>query len=97
MGQVVQFRCNDVFSPEATTAMGEAYDIAIASLQHDAKSMLIVRERIAKQIMKAAYAGEIDREQLRQSGLAGFRKLTEDSEKVVVTVRDLLPDNTFWG
>jgi hypothetical protein len=59
MGQVVQFRRNDVFSPEATLAMGNAYDTAIASLQDDAKSALIACERIAK---KAAYAGEIDRE-----------------------------------
>jgi hypothetical protein len=97
MGQVLLFRCNDVFPPEATAAMGAAYDTAIAALQDDAKSMPIVQERIAKRIMKAAYAGEIDRERLRQSGLEGFRKLTKDSEKLVVTVRDLLPDNTFWG
>ena len=57
MGQVLQFRRNDVFLPEATTVMGEAYDTAIATLPHDAKSEFIVRERIAKRIVKAAYAG----------------------------------------
>jgi hypothetical protein len=96
MGQVLQFRRNDVFPPEAMAAIGEAYDTAIASLQDDAKSAFIVRERIAKRIMKAAYAGEIDRERLCQSGLSGFRALTKGSEGSVVTVRDLLPDNTFW-
>jgi hypothetical protein len=96
MGQILLFRCNDVFPPEATAAMGEAYETAIAALQDDAKSALTVRERIAKRIMRAAYAGEIDQERLRQSGLSGFRALTKGSEESVVTVRDLLPDNTFW-
>jgi hypothetical protein len=57
MGQVLPFRCNDVFPPEATAAMGDAYDTAIAALQDDAKSALIIREGIAKRIMRAAYAG----------------------------------------
>ncbi|MGB8631640.1 MAG: hypothetical protein WCD69_20040, partial [Xanthobacteraceae bacterium] len=38
------------------------------------------RERIAKRIMKAAYDGVIDREQLRQLGLFGFRKLEQRSQ-----------------
>ncbi|MGB8628890.1 MAG: hypothetical protein WCD69_05800 [Xanthobacteraceae bacterium] len=96
VGQVLLIRCNDVFPPEATAAMGEAYDTAIAALHNDAKAVLIVRERIAKRIMRAAYAGEIDQERLRQSGLSGFRALTKGCEASVVTVRDLLPDNTFW-
>jgi hypothetical protein len=97
MGQVIPFRRENAFLPEITSTMGEAYDTAIASLQDDAKYLLIIRERIAKRIMKAAYDGEIDEQRLRQSGLSGFRGLTKGSEKLVVTVRDLLPDNTFWG
>jgi hypothetical protein len=31
MGQVLRFRCNDVFFPEVTVSMGEAYDAAIAT------------------------------------------------------------------
>jgi hypothetical protein len=96
MGQLLQFRRNDVFPPEATAVIGEAYNTAIATLQDHAKSALIIRERIAKRIMRAAYAGEIDRDRLRQSGLSGFRELTKGSKESVVIVRDLLPDNTFW-
>jgi hypothetical protein len=77
MGQVLKFRCNDVFFPEVTVSMGAAYDAAIATLPPDARSVFYFRERITKRIMRAAYAGEIDREQLRQSGLFGFRKLAK--------------------
>ena len=95
MGQVLKFRCNDVFFPEVTVSMGAAYDAAIATLPPDARSVFYFRERIAKRIMKAAYAGEIDREQLRQSGLSGFRKLTRDGKASVASVRAGLPENTF--
>jgi hypothetical protein len=57
MGQVVQFRRNDVFSPEATLAMGNAYDTAIGALPHS-QSDFFVRERIAKRIMKALMRGQ---------------------------------------
>jgi hypothetical protein len=75
--------------------MGEAYDAAIATLPPDARSVFYFRERIAKRIMKAAYAGEIDREQPRQSGLFGFRKLTKGGKASVAPVRVALPENTF--
>jgi hypothetical protein len=45
--------------------------------------------------MKAAYAGEIDRDQLRQSGLFGFRKLTKGGKASVAAVRAAHPKNTF--
>ena len=76
-------------------SMGEAYDAAIATLPPDAQSVLYFRERIAKRIMKAAFAGEIDQEQLRQSSLFGFRKLTERGKALVAPVRVALPENTF--
>jgi hypothetical protein len=75
--------------------MGEAYDAAIATLPPDARSVFYHRERIAKRIMKAAYAGEIDREQLRRSGLFGFRKLIKDGKASVAPARFGFPENTF--
>jgi hypothetical protein len=92
MGQVRKFRCNDVFFPEVTASMGEAYDAAIASLPPDARSVFYFRERIAKRIMKAAYAGEI---QLCQSGLFGFRKLSKGGKVLVAPVRAAIPENTL--
>jgi hypothetical protein len=71
MGQVIPFRRANAFLPETTKRMGEAYDSAIATLQNDAKAELFVRELIAKRIIHAAYIGEVDRERLRQVGLAG--------------------------
>jgi hypothetical protein len=71
MGQVIPFRRENAFLPETTKRMGEAYDSAIATLQNDAKAELFVRELIAKRIIHAAYIGEVDRERLRQVGLAG--------------------------
>jgi len=44
MGQVLQFRRKNAFLPEETIAMAEAYDTAIAGLDHDTKSELFVRE-----------------------------------------------------
>jgi hypothetical protein len=95
MGQVLKFRQNDVFFPEVTAAMGDAYDAAIATLPPDARSVFYFRKRIAKRIMKAAYAGEIDREQLRRSGLFEDSKLTAGGKASVAPVRAALPDNTF--
>jgi hypothetical protein len=41
MGQVLKFRQNDVFFPEVTVAMGEAYETAIATLPPDAQSVSV--------------------------------------------------------
>jgi hypothetical protein len=95
MGQVLKFRCNDVFFPEVMVSMGEAYDTAIARLPPDARSVFYFRERIAKRIMRAAYAGEIDREQLRQSGLFGFRQLTKGRKAFLGPICVALPENTL--
>jgi hypothetical protein len=95
MGQVLKFRLNDVFFPDVTLAMGDAYDTAIATLPPDARSVFYFRERIAKRVMMAAYQGVIDREQLRQSGLFGFRKLTNGGKALVAPVRAALSENTF--
>lgn len=95
MGQVLKFRQKDVFFPEVTLAMGEAYDAAIATLPPDARSIFYFRKRIAMRIIKAAYAGEIDRQQLRRSGLFDDRKLTKGGKASVAPTRAALPDNTF--
>ena len=74
MGQILQFRRKNAFLPEETTAMGEAYDAALRSLNEDAKSELFVRELVAKRIVQAASIGEEDRERLRKTGLLGFSR-----------------------
>jgi hypothetical protein len=74
MGQILQFRRKNAFLPEETTAMGEAYDAALSTLNQDAKSELFVRELVAKRIVQAAFIGEEDRERLRQTGLLGFSR-----------------------
>src|SRR5215469_10278354 len=64
MAQILPFvsRCN-VFNPDATLAMGEAYDRAI-STNPDAESQFVVRELIAKRIVRMALKGVVDRDQL---------------------------------
>ena len=74
MGQVLQFRRKNAFLPEETTAMGEAYDAALSTLNQDAKSELFIRELVARRIVQAASIGEEDRERLRQTGLLGFSR-----------------------
>jgi hypothetical protein len=59
------------------------------------RSVFYFRERIAKRIMRAAYAGKIDREQLRQSGLFGFRKPTKGGKVLVSPVRAAIPENAL--
>jgi hypothetical protein len=75
MGQVIPFRRENTFLPEATRTMGEVYDTAVATLSDDTKCVCYVRELVARRIIKAAFAGEVDRDRLRQSGLSGFRWL----------------------
>jgi hypothetical protein len=65
MTQILPFvrRCN-VFDPDATLAMGEAYDKAIGTIHPDAESQFVVRELIAKRIIGIAQKGVIDRDRL---------------------------------
>ena len=48
MAQILPFvrRCK-VFSPDATSAMGEAYDKAIGTIHPDAESQFVVHDRQA--------------------------------------------------
>ena len=65
MAQILPFvrHCN-VFNPDATLAMGEAYDKAIDTVHSDTDSQFVVRELIAKRIIRMAQKGVVDRHQL---------------------------------
>jgi hypothetical protein len=71
MAQILPFvrRCT-VFDPDATSAMGEAYDRAIAVVHPDLESQFVVRELIAKRIIRMAQKGIVDCDQLCASALA---------------------------
>jgi len=74
MADILQFRPRlNVFAPELTSAMGDAYDKAIASLP-DSEAELAVRELVAKRIVRLARRGERDPEHLCSSALSGFTK-----------------------
>jgi hypothetical protein len=74
MADILQFRPRlNVFAPELTSAMGDAYDKAIATLSNN-ESELIVRELVAKRIVRLARRGERDPEYLCSPALFGFRK-----------------------
>jgi hypothetical protein len=74
MADILQFRPRlNVFAPELTRAMGNAYDKAIATLP-DTESEWVVRELVAKRIIRLARRGELDPEHLCSSALSGFRK-----------------------
>src|SRR6266478_4114259 len=60
-----------VFEPEATAAMGEAFDAACKEL-HCTSQPEEVRELIAALIVAAASRGELDPIHLRMVALAGF-------------------------
>jgi hypothetical protein len=74
MADILQFRPRlNVFAPEQTSAMGDAYDKAIGTLANT-DCELMVRELVAKRIVRSARRGECDREHLCSSALSGFRK-----------------------
>ena len=60
-----------VFEPEATAAMGEAFDAACEEL-HCTSQPEVVREFIAALIVGAASRGELDPVRLRAAALSGF-------------------------
>jgi len=59
-----------VFEPEATAAMGEAFEAACKEL-HDGDEPE-VRKLIAKRIIAAASGGELDPVRLRAAALSGL-------------------------
>lgn len=62
-----------VFDPDLTTTMGKAYDKAVSKLV-DGRFELMIRELIAKRIIRMAQSGEVDHEHLCAAALSGFRK-----------------------
>jgi hypothetical protein len=58
-----------VFEPEATAAMGEAFEAACNHL-HDAGKAELVRKLIAERIIAAASTGELDPGRLRAAALS---------------------------
>jgi hypothetical protein len=59
------------FDDETTRLMGEAFDAACKDL-HDTGQPILVREVIARRIIKAATKGERDPVRLRNAALAAF-------------------------
>ena len=59
-----------VFEPEATAAMGEAFDAALKEVR-DAGEPEGIRELIAKRIIASASKGEVDPARLRAAALTG--------------------------
>jgi hypothetical protein len=65
------FTTQGAFEPEATVAMGEAFDAACKEL-HCTGPLERVREVIAALIVVAARQGELDPARLRMAALVGF-------------------------
>jgi hypothetical protein len=57
-----------VFAPEATAAMGQAFEAACKEL-HDAGRLPMVRKVVAQRIIAAARRGELDPARLRAAAL----------------------------
>lgn len=72
MGEILEFlRPAESFDPEALETLGKAYDMALASL-HDFGQPDVVREVIARRIVKAAKRGERDAAKLCAVALSAF-------------------------
>jgi hypothetical protein len=65
------FTGQGVFEPEATAAMGEAFDAACKEL-HCTNPLEVAREFIAALIVAAARRGELDPALLRMAASVGF-------------------------
>jgi hypothetical protein len=65
------FTIQGAFEPEATAAMGEAFDAACEEL-HCTGPFERAREFVAALIVAAARQGELDPVRLRMTALAGF-------------------------
>jgi hypothetical protein len=65
------FTAQGAFEPEATAAMGDAFDAACKEL-HCTSSLEAVREFIAALIVAAARRGELDPVRLRMAALVRF-------------------------
>jgi hypothetical protein len=59
MGTAVSYFNGSVFDPQATRAMGEAFDLACQTMRIGAQSE-VVKEIMAARIIQAAKSGEFD-------------------------------------
>jgi hypothetical protein len=76
MAQILPFpHRGGIFDPDATSAMGQAYEKAIATIEPAAESQFVVRELIAKRIIRMARNCELDPDQLCTSALSGISRL----------------------
>jgi hypothetical protein len=67
MGTIPPFiKDKHVFDDELTRRMGEAFDVACASVQHQHS---VVKEGIARRIIEAAKKGERNPDRLRRAGI----------------------------
>ncbi len=72
MGEFAEFlRPADVFDPEVLKTLGKAYDMALAAL-HDIGQPEVVREVLARRIIRAAKKGECDAAKLCAVALSAF-------------------------
>ena len=71
MGDIVNFFRETAFPPEATQAMSQAYDMACQAL-HDTGQPDIVKEILAKRIIRLAGRGELDPQKLCEEALAAL-------------------------
>lgn len=70
MAQILPFALRrSVFDPDATLSMGKAYDKAIATIHPSAETQFVVRELIAKRIIRRAKRGAFNCDQLCKSAL----------------------------
>jgi hypothetical protein len=60
-----------VFGPEATAAMGKAFDAACEELR-DVGHLQLVRKLVAQRIIAAARKGELDPVRLRAAAISGL-------------------------
>src|SRR5260370_40413964 len=65
------FREQGAFVPEATAAMGEAFDTACKELC-DVGQLQMVRKVVAQRIIAAAHKGDLDPARLRAAALSGL-------------------------
>jgi hypothetical protein len=71
------FTAQGAFEPDATAAMGEAFDAACKEL-HCTRPFEMVREFIAALILAAAKQGEFDPGRLQMAALVGFAMVRRD-------------------
>jgi hypothetical protein len=72
LARILEFlRPSNSFDPETIEVLGKAYDMALASLQ-DRGQPKVVREVIARRIIKAAQKGHRDPAKLCGDALSAF-------------------------